>query len=67
MPSEELIRFTFGIKRKQGVSEEEFHKHWAERHGPLVSQVLLRTKVIRYVQVTRSSLPGIFYGRSDCQ
>src|SRR5436309_15678151 len=28
------------LPRKQGMSKEEFHRHWRERHGPLVVQTL---------------------------
>jgi hypothetical protein len=56
MEAAELIRFTFCHKRKEGVSEEEFHRHWSETHGPLVSQVLLRAGVVKYVQVRNASV-----------
>jgi uncharacterized protein (TIGR02118 family) len=30
------------LPRKPGMSKEEFHRHWRERHGPLVVELLGR-------------------------
>ena len=30
------------LPRKPGLSKEEFHRHWRERHGPLVVELLGR-------------------------
>jgi uncharacterized protein (TIGR02118 family) len=30
------------LKRKPGMSKDDFHRHWRERHGPLVVDTLGR-------------------------
>jgi uncharacterized protein (TIGR02118 family) len=30
------------LPRKPGMSKEDFHRHWRERHGPLVVELLGR-------------------------
>ncbi|OQU97770.1 hypothetical protein CLAIMM_03655 [Cladophialophora immunda] len=50
MSQEKLIRVSFMVKRKPGVSEEEFHKYWANNHGPLVQDTLVHYGIVRYNQ-----------------
>jgi len=39
----------FGLlKRKDGLTQEEFLRHWEEKHGPLVAEIISTAK--RYVQ-----------------
>ena len=40
------------LPRKPGMSKEDFHRHWRERHGPLVVQVLGK-HLISYEQYHR--------------
>jgi len=40
------------LPRKPGISKEEFHRHWRERHGPLVVEVLGR-HLVGYEQLHR--------------
>lgn len=51
MSTELLVRVTVCVHRKPGLNEEEFHKYWAYEHGPLVTEWLQRSKIIKYVQV----------------
>lgn len=35
----DIIKLTFCVCRKDGLSEEEFHDYWLNTHGPLVKSV----------------------------
>lgn len=50
--TEGLIRITAFVNRKKDISEEQFHKYWAEYHGPLVTSWAIRCGVIKYNQVS---------------
>lgn len=41
MATSEKIRMCLLIPRKKGMSEKEFHSHWANIHGPLVADLLV--------------------------
>jgi len=43
-----VIKLICFVKRKPGMSAEEFHKHWAEVHGPLVAGSESGKYVLRY-------------------
>jgi len=49
-----LVKLTCLVRRKAGLSPEEFHRHWLEHHGPLVASTSSGSHVIRYVQHHRS-------------
>ena len=59
-----MVKFVVCVRRKPGISEEEFHRYWRDTHGPLVRSVPeFMRHVRRYVQshaVTdaRSSFPA---------
>lgn len=44
MSSSDKLRLCLLIPRKKGLTEEEFHKHWADIHGPLVTEWLVLSK-----------------------
>ena len=46
-----MIRLTYALRRKAGLSFEEFQAYWQEQHGPLVASVSQRLNIRRYVQV----------------
>ena len=46
-----MIKLTFCLRRKPGLSKEEFHDYWLNHHGPLVRSVMDKLKMRRYVQV----------------
>jgi hypothetical protein len=56
MSTETLIRITVFANRNPKISEEEYHKHWAEKHAPLVSSWLQRHGVVKYTQVSPPDL-----------
>ena len=47
-----VVRFSLFARRNKGLSEEEFHRHWSEVHGPLVVEWLARYGTVRYTQVS---------------
>lgn len=55
-----MIKVIGLIKRKPGISREEFLRHWKEDHGPLVASIPeLARHVRKYVQVHRVSIPEL--------
>lgn len=44
-----MIRLTAVLKRKPGMTPEEFHDHWRDVHGPLVARAMAE-HVVRYEQ-----------------
>ena len=46
-----MIKITFCLKRKPGLSLEEFHDYWLNQHGPLVRSHQKALRMVRYVQV----------------
>jgi len=46
-----MVKLSVLIKRKRGMTAEEFHRYWKEKHGPLAMGVEDFTRHIRkYVQ-----------------
>jgi uncharacterized protein (TIGR02118 family) len=55
-----MIKVIGLIKRKPGISREEFLRHWKDDHGPLVMKIPeLARHVRKYVQVHRVSIPAL--------
>jgi len=50
-----MIKSLTFLKRKPGLSREEFLRHWKEKHGPLAAKVVPGLK--KYVQC--HPVPGI--------
>jgi uncharacterized protein (TIGR02118 family) len=46
-----MIRLTFVLRRKAGMSLADFQHYWREVHGPLVARHSTTLKILRYVQV----------------
>jgi uncharacterized protein (TIGR02118 family) len=49
-----MVKLTCLVRRRAGMSPEEFHRHWRDHHGPLVASTASGSHVIRYVQHHRS-------------
>ena len=45
-----MIKLISMLKRKPGLSPEEFHRHWREVHGPLIRSTKSGSYVVRYEQ-----------------
>ena len=50
-----MIKLTFCLRRRSGLSREEFQTYWRERHAPLVKQYAASMACKRYVQVHTSA------------
>jgi uncharacterized protein (TIGR02118 family) len=49
-----MVKLTCLVRRKDGMSPEEFHAYWRERHGPLVASTNSGSHVLRYEQHHRA-------------
>ncbi len=57
-----MVKLMACLKRKQGMSAEEFHRYWRDVHGPLVKSVPEFMRYVRkYVQshTISDSVPGV--------
>lgn len=59
MASEGLFKLTFLLKRKPGLSEEEFHSFWTEKHPAVVNEWLAKHGVVNYVQVSDATVRAL--------
>jgi uncharacterized protein (TIGR02118 family) len=48
-----MVRLTCLLRRKQGLTPAEFHAHWREVHGPLITRSASGRHVVRYEQHPR--------------
>lgn len=51
-----MVKLIELIKRKGGLTHEEFLRYWEEKHGPLVTKIVPGLK--RYIQNHPVKLPG---------
>lgn len=45
-----MIKLVFVIRRRSGLTPEEFHRYWLDEHGPLAKKLLTELGARRYVQ-----------------
>ncbi len=50
-----MIKLICFLRRKSGMSAEEFHRYWREHHGPLVASTKSGQYAIRYEQNHRAA------------
>jgi uncharacterized protein (TIGR02118 family) len=48
--AEDVVKLVFCLRRREGLSQEEFSEYWRESHGPLVRSKLDALPIRRYVQ-----------------
>jgi uncharacterized protein (TIGR02118 family) len=48
-----VLKLTFCLRRKPGLSLTEFQDYWLNKHGPLVRRLQPALGMVRYVQVHR--------------
>jgi uncharacterized protein (TIGR02118 family) len=48
-----MLKLTFCLRRKPGLSLTEFQDYWLNKHGPLVRRLQPALGMVRYVQVHR--------------
>jgi uncharacterized protein (TIGR02118 family) len=53
-----MIRLVYALRRKPGMSLEEFQQYWRERHGPLVAGFASDLRILRYVQTHTLETPA---------
>jgi len=46
-----MIRITFLLRKRAGLSRKDFQRYWLEEHGPLVASQARHLNALRYVQV----------------
>src|SRR5215471_19270026 len=46
-----MIRLTFVLRRKPGMTLAQFQDYWRNIHGPLVARHAVTLNILRYVQV----------------
>lgn len=46
-----MIRLTYPLRRKPGMSTADFQEYWRTIHGPLVARHATTLNILRYVQV----------------
>ena len=49
-----MVKLTCIVRRRSGMSPEEFHAYWRDVHGPLVASTKSGSHAVRYVQHHRS-------------
>jgi uncharacterized protein (TIGR02118 family) len=52
-----MIKLTFALRRREGMSLEDFQAYWHEQHGPLVARHADVLRIRRYVQGHRRETP----------
>ena len=45
-----MIKLVFTLRRREGMSREEFQRYWREEHAPLVRRHAETLRIRRYVQ-----------------
>jgi uncharacterized protein (TIGR02118 family) len=45
-----MVKLICLLKRKPGMSPEDFHRYWREQHGPLVASTKSGQHALRYEQ-----------------
>src|SRR5881397_2777507 len=46
-----MIKLVFTLRRRDGMSREEFQRYWREQHAPLVARHARALRIRRYIQV----------------
>lgn len=52
-----MVKLVFCLRRREGLSREEFQRIWLEEHGPLVRKHAGPLGIRRYVQVHTDETP----------
>jgi uncharacterized protein (TIGR02118 family) len=73
-----MIKLVFTLRRREGMTREEFQRYWREQHAPLVRRHAGTLRIRRYVQThardtdldgilaaSRSSEPSFYDGVAE--
>jgi uncharacterized protein (TIGR02118 family) len=52
-----MVKLIFCLRRRDDITEEEFHRYWRHEHGPLVERHASTLGIRRYVQLHTTSAP----------
>jgi hypothetical protein len=47
-----VMRVSMYLKKKAGMSQEEFNHYWSHVHGPLVRPLVEKYGILKYTQVS---------------
>ncbi len=50
-----MVKLICFLRRRPGMSPEEFHRYWRDHHGPLVASTRSGAHVLRYEQNHRTA------------
>lgn len=51
-----MVKLVVFLKRREGMTREEFYDHWENRHAPLIASVPeLARHIVRYEQLRRTT------------
>jgi len=53
-----MMKTSYVLRRKPGMSLEEFQRYWREVHGPLVQKYAPKIGMVRYIQVHAVTPPA---------
>jgi uncharacterized protein (TIGR02118 family) len=61
-----MVKLFALLRRREGMTREEFVAHWRDQHGPLIaSEPTLARHILRYEQHVRHR-PDLLSGTEDC-
>ena len=52
-----MIKLVFTVRRREGMTREEFQRYWREQHAPLVLRHADTLRIRRYVQTHARETP----------
>jgi uncharacterized protein (TIGR02118 family) len=52
-----MIKLVFTLRRREGMSREDFQRYWREEHAPLVRSHAETLRIRRYIQVHTRETP----------
>jgi uncharacterized protein (TIGR02118 family) len=52
-----MIKLVFTLRRRRGMTREEFQRYWRQEHAPLVKQHAETLRIRRYVQTHARETP----------
>jgi uncharacterized protein (TIGR02118 family) len=52
-----MIKLVFTLRRREGMSREDFQRYWRDEHAPLVRRHAEALRIRRYVQVHTRETP----------
>ena len=59
-----LVKLSLYAKRKTGLTEDEFHRNWAQGHRAITADWLAKYGVVKYTQVSELSACEVFMSAS---